>query len=395
MGIAQIRESQLIHLICTKCAKQYNPAEIHSLCECGGVLFPQYDIEIAKETISSITGRRTDLWRFAELLPVYKPKYRLTLGEGNTPLINLSNIGKNYGCTSLLLKEEGLNPTGTFKSRGLCVAVSKGIELQITDFIIPTAGNAGVALAAYVARAGRNIQAYVYMPSDTPSFIQNEVRAYGGHLSLVNGLITDAGRIVKKIVEQKGFFDVSTLKEPYRVEGKKTMGIELLEQLHWEVPDVIIYPTGGGTGIVGMWKAFAELEQSGLINDKRPRMISVQSSSCAPIVKAFTEGKKSAELWENASTDALGLRVPKAIGDYLILKAIRESNGHAIAVSDDQIRNSMRDLAQQEGIFQSMEGAATLAAFIALIRDGIVHPDEQIVLFGTGSGFVYPEHWSP
>lgn len=393
MGKSDTRQSHLSHLECTKCKKSYSPTQIIRLCSCGSVIFPRYNIEDAKETITNLNDRKSNIWRYTEIMPVMDEHYQLTLGEGNTPILKLNNIEKKLSLKSLFLKDEGLNPTGTFKSRGLCAAVSKGIELGVTDFIIPTAGNAGVALSAYSARGGDNITAHVYMPEDTPNFIQQEVSAYGANLTLVSGLITDAGKKVREIVDKSGYFDVSTLKEPYRVEGKKTMGIELLEQLHWNIPDVIIYPTGGGTGIVGMWKAFDELEELGLISDERPRMISVQSSTCAPIVKAFNEKKNHAEYWENASTDAPGLRVPSAVGDYLILKTIEESNGCAIAVDDSTIKASMKLLAKSEGLFQSMEGAATLAAVEPLINTGKIDKFDKIVLFGTGSGFIYPEHW--
>jgi len=393
MGKSYTRESHLSHLECTKCKKSFSPTQIIRLCSCGSVIFPKYNLEDAKETINDLTNRKNNVWRFTEIMPVIDENYQLTLGEGNTPIIKLDNLGKKLSLKSLFLKDEGLNPTGTFKSRGLCTAVSKGIELGVTDFIIPTAGNAGVALAAYSAKGGKNITAHVYMPEDTPNFIQKEVKAYGANLNLVKGLITEAGKNVRDIVVKSGYFDVSTLKEPYRVEGKKTMGIELLEQLNWTIPDVIIYPTGGGTGIVGMWKAFNELEELGFISSERPRMISVQSSTCAPIVKAFNEKKDNAEFWNDATTNAPGLRVPSAIGDYLILQSIKESKGCAIAIDDSTIKANMKDLAKFEGIFQSMEGAATLAAVEPLINSNEIDKSDHIVLFGTGSGFIYPEHW--
>lgn len=393
MPITSDRTSTLEVLVCTSCGKQFDPAEKHRLCSCGKVLFARYDLEKAKENLSpnNLYGRKYNIWRMHEIMPVYETKYQYTLGEGWTPLLKLENIGKTIGLNNLLLKDEGLNPTGTFKSRGLCAAVSKARELGIKDFVIPTAGNAGAALAAYSARVGA--KAYVFMPKDAPKFIQKEVVAMGGELTLVDGLIGDAGKLAKEAAKTYGWFDVSTLKEPYRVEGKKTMGLELAEQLNWILPDVIVYPTGGGTGIVGMWKAFNELEALGMIDNKRPRIISVQSSGCAPIVSAFHSGKRSADFWENANTFAAGLRVPSAIGDYLILKALRNSNGTAIAVSDEKIEAAMYNLARLEGIMIAPEAAATIAAAKELAKSGEIGSDEKIILFGTGSGLTTPDYW--
>lgn len=356
-------------------------------------MFARYDLEKAKESLSpnNLFGRKYNIWRMHEIMPVYEAKHRYTLGEGWTPLLKLENIGKTIGLNNLLLKDEGLNPTGTFKSRGLCAAVSKARELGIKDFVIPTAGNAGAALSAYTARVCA--KAHVFMPKDTPKFIQKEVIAMGGELTLVDGLIGDAGKLAKEAAKKYGWFDISTLKEPYRVEGKKTMGFELAEQLNWILPDVIIYPTGGGTGIVGMWKAFDELEALGMIESKRPRIISVQASGCAPIVSAFHSGNQSANFWENATTFAAGLRVPSAIGDYLILKALRSSNGTAIAVSDEKIKAEMHNLARLEGIMIAPEAAATIAAAKELAKSTEIGSDEKIVLFGTGSGLTTPEYW--
>jgi threonine synthase len=385
--------SYLESIKCTSCGKIFDPSNKLRLCSCGKVLFPIYNLEKAKECldINNMQGRSYDIWRMHEIMPVYQAKYRYSLGEGWTPLLKLNNLGLNLGLTNLFLKDEGQNPTGTFKSRGLCAAVSKAVELKITDFVIPSAGNAGAALAAYAARA--NTQAHIFMPKDAPRFIQKEVTAMGGELILIDGLITDAGKLAREAAEKQNWFDVSTLKEPYRVEGKKTMGLELAEQLNWNLPDVIIYPTGGGTGIVGMWKAFDELEQLGLIDNKRPKMITVQSSGCAPIVRAFNEGKKYAEFWENAQTFAAGLRVPAAIGDYLILNAIRESKGTAIAVDDFKIKDSMLELAKKEGIMLCPEAAATVAAVKELKNSGFIDSNEFIILFGTGSGLTTPDDW--
>jgi threonine synthase len=385
--------SYLENVMCTSCKKKFKPSSKLRLCSCGKVLYPIYDLEKAKEslTIENMQGRAYNIWRMHEIMPVYQDKYRYTLGEGWTPILKLKNLGIDLGLKNLFLKDEGQNPTGTFKSRGLCAAVSKAVELNITDFVIPSAGNAGAALAAYAACA--NSQAHIFMPKDAPRFIQKEVTAMGGELILIDGLITDAGKLAREAAEKNNWFDVSTLKEPYRVEGKKTMGLELAEQFDWQLPDVIIYPTGGGTGIVGMWKAFEELETLGLVNEKRPKMISVQSSGCAPIVRAFENGEEFAKPWENAQTFAAGLRVPGAIGDYLILRAIRESNGTAIAVDDSDIKKSMFNLARKEGIMLCPEAAATIAAVIELKNSSFIDSDESVVLFGTGSGLTTPDEW--
>ena len=393
MNSSRSNTSHLIYLECTKCGKNYDHTELQKLCSCGKVLFARYDLEKAKETVTkeSFTDRKFNIWRVNEIMPVFREEFRFTLGEGWTPLIEMKNLGKKLGLNNLMIKNEGENPTGSFKSRGLCAAVSKAIELGARDFVIPTAGNAGAALAAYCART--KTQAHVFMPKDTPPLIINEINAFGADYHLVDGLITDAGKLAREVAEKHGYFDVSTLKEPYRAEGKKTMGLEIAEQLSWELPDVIIYPTGGGTGIIGIWKAFDELERLGLIGNKRPRMISVQSTGCAPIVKAFHEGKESAEFWENAETIAAGLRVPAAVADYLILETIRESGGTAIEVDDLTIKISMAQVAKEEGIMISPEAAATVAALDPLISDGSITNDEKIVVFGTGSGLTTPEEW--
>ncbi len=385
--------SFLRNLVCTKCLKQYDPDELHRLCTCGKVLFAEYDIEGAKEKINqtSFEKRKHNIWRIPEIMPVRKEKNRFSLGEGFTPLLRLENLGKILGLKNLLLKNESENPTGSFKSRGLCAAVSRAYELGVREFVIPTAGNAGAALAAYTART--NTQAHVFMPKDTPPLIINEINAFGADYHLVDGLITDAGKEARKAAEEHGWFDMSTLKEPYRVEGKKTMGYEIAEQMDWTLPDVIIYPTGGGTGIIGMWKAFDEMEKLGLVGNERPRLISVQSSGCAPIVKAFHEGKKYAEFWENAETLAAGLRVPAAIADYLILETIRDSKGSAIEVDDLTIKISMAQVAKEEGIMLAPEAAATIAALNPLIENKEISKDENIIVFGTGSGLTTPEEW--
>ena len=387
------KSSSLTHLKCSKCGKEYDSKELQNLCSCGKVLFAEYDIEKAKETISlaSIKNRRYDIWRFHEIMPVLEDKHRFTLGEGWTPLVKIPNLGEKLELNNLYVKDEGLNPTGSFKSRGLCAAVSKAYELGVREFVIPTAGNAGAALSAYAART--QTKAHVFMPKDTPEFIVTEIKSLGAKMYLVDGLITDAGKKAKEEAAKHQWFDVSTLKEPYRAEGKKTMGLELAEQFDWELPDVIIYPTGGGTGIIGMWKAFDELEELDLITSKRPKMITVQSTGCSPIVKAFHEGKDQAEFWEDAETIAAGLRVPAAVADYLILKILRESNGTAISVDDLTIKISMFQLAREEGIMLSPEAAATIAALDLLKEKGQIQSDENIVVFGTGSGFTTPEVW--
>ncbi|MFX0120693.1 MAG: threonine synthase [Promethearchaeota archaeon] len=389
-------ECYILKLKCTSCKKEFDCSEKHTVCEsCGKVLFSIYDLEKAKEHLTKerIHNRRSyNIWRLHEIMPVINHKFRLTLGEGWTPLVHLKNSGEKYGLKNLFLKDEGQNPTGTFKSRGLCAAVSKGIELGIQNFAIPTAGNAGAALSAYTSYI--RVKSHIFMPEDTPQLIQNLVVALGGNLEIVSGLITDVAARCTLAVNQNNWFDVSTLKEPYRVEGKKTMAFEVVEQLDWNIPDVIVYPTGGGTGIVGMWKAFDELEAIGLIGSDRPRMVTVQSSGCAPIVKAFQQRQKKAVYWEEAQTLAPGLRIPKAVGDYLILKAIYESKGTAVAINDEDILTAMKTLAYTEGILQSPEGAATYAVVRKLLDSGFVTPSESIILFGTGSGFIYPELWN-
>lgn len=387
--------SFLESIVCSNCNTKYPINEKLFLCsKCSKCLFPMYDLERAKEflTKSSIQQRkRKDLWRFHEIMPVFDNKFRFSLGEGNTPLMALSNLGAELHLNNLFLKDEGQNPTGTFKSRGLCSAVSKAVELGVHEFVIPTAGNAGAALSAYCARS--NSKAHVFMPRDSPKLIQSEIIRLGADLTLVDGLISDAGKLAKQKSDEFGWYDVSTLKEPYRVEGKKTMGLELFEDFNFSVPDAIIYPTGGGTGIVGIWKAFNELEGLGLIGPERPKMISVQASDCAPIVKAYQNKSQHAEYWNNAQTFASGLRVPSAVGDYLILKAIYGSKGTALAVSDELIKESMFLLAKKEGIMLAPEAAATVAALTELNKQGFFDKDEKIVLLATGSGLTTPDEW--
>lgn len=389
------KTSFIINLTCTECGKQFNADEKNGLCtSCGKVLYPKYDLERAKESLSKqkIQQRNTyNIWRLHEIMPVKNDEFQITLGEGWTPLVKLNNFGKKLNLSETYLKDEGQNPTGTFKSRGLCAAVSKGLELGIRDFVMPSAGNAGAALSAYTAHAGA--RAHVFVPKDTPELIQKEIKHMGAELTLVEGLISDAGRIAKEEGDKNNWFSVSTLKEPYRVEGKKTMGLELAEQLDWTLPDVIIYPTGGGTGIVGMWKAFEEMESLGLIGSERPKMVSVQPTGCQPIVRAFHNGDIYATPWENAQSFASGIRVPGAIGDYLILNAIRDSKGTAVAVDDSEIKEAMYSFSKIEGIMVCPEAAATVAAAEKLKAEGFLDSKDKVILFITGSGLTTPNDW--
>lgn len=384
--------SFLTHLICSKCEKVFNHLEIQTFCPaCNKPLLAVYDLDLAKRKLTKdiLRTRIPNLWRYSELLPVLETKNIVSLGEGMTPLIPLVRLGRQFGLTDVWIKDESQIPTGSFKARGLAMAVSKAFELGIKRVAVPTAGNAGGALAAYAARAG--MECFIFMPEDVPrlNFIESEV--CGAQVTLVKGIISDCAKIIAERKAEMGWFDMSTLKEPYRLEGKKTMGLELAEQFNWTLPDVIFYPTGGGTGLIGMWKAFAELSEMGWISGKLPRMVSVQSTGCAPITRAFAAGKSESEFYQNADTLAAGLRVPKAFGDALILKAIRESGGLAIAVTDDEIVESMREVARQEGIFMCPEGAATWAALKRLKQSGDVKPSDRVVLFNTATGLKYPE----
>jgi threonine synthase len=385
-------ESSLTRVVCSNCGKEYDADSLLTTCtECGKVLMAEYDLDKAARTMTreSLALRPWNLWRYAEIMPVRNPAFRLTLGEGGTPLLALGRYGEQIGLPNLSAKDEGRNPTGSFKARGLGAAVSRALELGVKTIALPSAGNAAAAASAYAARGG--MDAVVFMPQDAPDIFKAECRALGARVYLVDGLINDAGKIVKESGSSRGWFDVSTLKEPYRAEGKKTMGIELAEQLGWDVPDAIIYPTGGGTGIVGMWKAFRELEKMGLIGSKRPKMIVVQSTGCAPIVRAWEQNERHADLWEGASTVAPGIRVPVAIGDYLILDAVRESGGTAIAVSDDELLAGMRDVAAAEGLFVSPEVGAAFAAARNLREAGTLAESERVVVFATGSGLMHTD----
>lgn len=383
--------SYVTHLECGYCGKSLDIESLHTVCpECGKPLLARYDLESAKKSLrkDDLVGREPSLWRYRELLPVREEENIVSLGEGYTPLIHATRTGVRLGMDNLFIKDEGLNPTGSFKARGLCMAISRAKELGVTEVVIPSAGNAAGAMSAYAARAG--MVAHVFMPSDVPLPFRMECAAYGADVHLIDGLITDCGREAHALAEKNGWFDVSTLKEPYRVEGKKTMGYELAENFDWTLPDVVIYPTGGGTGLIGMWKAFAEMRKLGWIDAKLPRMVSVQAEGCAPIPRAFEAGAQFASPWEDAHTVAAGLRVPQAIGDFLILRAIRESNGTAIAVSDNALIASQKSMAEEEGIFACPEGGATLAALEALLARGAIARDETVVLFNTGTGLKYP-----
>jgi threonine synthase len=388
---AETPRSYFSHLECPVCGQQYSGREPTNFCACGRPLLARYDLASVSRYVrrGDAARRRRDLWRYRELLPVLDEANVVTLGEGGTPLLPLHRLGSQLGLKHLYLKEEGYNPTGSFKARGLAMAVSKAKELGLRKLAIPTAGNAGSAMAAYAAAAG--IEAYVFAPDDTPPMIIQECLILGAYTYVIKGLINDAGRIVQEGQSEHGWFDMSTLKEPYRLEGKKTMGMELAEDFGWRLPDVILYPTGGGTGLIGMWKAFAELRALGWIDEHRPRMVVVQAAGCAPIVKAFAEGATEAPLWPNAHTMASGLRVPKAFADFLILQTLRDSEGTAVAVSDEEMARAQQTLASTEGIFACPEGAATVAALQILRQQGWVQADERVVVFNTGSGLKYAE----
>jgi threonine synthase len=383
------------HLECAACHLEHEARRLLNLCrECGKPLLVRYDLERAASTLTreSLTGRRADLWRYREVLPVENDEHIISLGEGWTPLLHARRLGKQIGFDELYIKDESQNPTQSFKARGMSAAVSMAKELGAKKLAVPSAGNAAGALAAYAARAG--LECFIFMPSDTPRANVVECEQTGAHVTLLDGLITDCGAEVARCKEAEGWFDVSTLKEPYRVEGKKTLGYELAEQFNWELPDLIIYPTGGGTGLIGMWKAFDEMEQMGWIGGKRPRMVTVQASGCAPIVTAFEAGRRFADEFPNAETVASGLRVPKAIGDFLILDALRESGGTAIAVTDEELIAATKEIGAAEGIFCAPEGAACLPALRKLIEAGEVKSNERVVLFNTGAGVKYLEAFS-
>lgn len=381
------------NLECALCGLRHEAGVLQNLCvECGKPLLVRYDLAAAAQTLTkdSLKTREASLWRYAEVLPVRDWNNVVSLGEGWTPLLNAQRLADRLDVKlDLYIKDEGQNPTQSFKARGMTAAISMAKELGVRKVAVPSAGNAAGALAAYAARA--EMDAHIFMPSDTPRANVVECQQTGANVTLIDGLITDCGKIVAERKQTEGWFDVSTLKEPYRVEGKKTMGYELAEQLDWKLPDVILYPTGGGTGLIGMWKAFDEMEQMGWIGSRRPRMVSVQSETCAPIVRAFENGERFADEFENAATVASGLRVPKAIGDFLILDAIRASGGTAVAVTDEELIKAVGEIGAAEGIFAAPEGAACLPALRKLIEQQLVKTGESVVFFNTGSGIKYLE----
>ena len=379
---------------CTSCKKIFTKNKILKLCpesECGKVLFPKYDFDQkkSKKCIDDLKNRKPNMWRYKEFLPVNYEENIVSLGEGFTPILEAENLKTELGIKKLLVKDESLNPTASFKARGLSAAVSKAKELGIKKFSIPTAGNAGGALSAYAAKAG--LESYVFMPNDAPLANKIEVQYFGAKLELINGYINDAGKKSIEISSELNLFDVSTLKEPYRVEGKKTMGYEIAEQLNWDLPDNIIYPTGGGTGIIGIWKAFKELSEIGMINSKLPKMICVQADGCSPVVDAYLSGKKNAELFNNPKTIAAGMRVPIAVGDYLIIDSVLESKGTALKINDKEMINGVNKMSSMEGIFCAPEGGSILSATIKLIDSNFIKPNESVLLLNTGSGYKYLE----
>jgi len=382
------------YLECSLCSRHFPADRVHNLCPCGGTLFVRYDLTRIKGTWTrdQVRSSRPDLWRYLPVLPPQRPESIVSLGEGMTPLIRTPRLGAAMGAQQLWVKDEGLNPTASFKARGMTTAITMAKELGIRKIAIPSAGNAASAAAAYAAAAG--MEAHIFMPKDVPQSNYIECKTLGATVTLVDGLISDCARIVTERKDREGWFDMSTLKEPYRVEGKKTMGYEVAEQFDWELPDAIFYPTGGGVGMIGMWKAFDELEQLGWIGTRRPKMVAVQADGCQPIVRAFEQGAERSEFWQNATTVAAGLRVPKPLGDVLILNILRESAGTAIAISDEEILDAGRELASLEGIFSAPEGAACVAAARKLIASQFLKPSDRMVLYNTGSGLKYLDSYA-
>jgi threonine synthase len=380
----------ITHLECSKCGEKHSHEKLQNLCACGGPLLARYDLAKAARTLTreALKSRPANMWRYAEVLPA---REAVSLGEGMTPVIHARRLGARLGLDALYVKDEGLNPTGSFKARGLSAAVTRAKELGATTLAIPTAGNAGGALAGYAAAAG--IPCVIVMPADTPSANVMECEAFGADVRKLNGLISDCGRYVGEHKEKEGWFEVSTLKEPYRIEGKKTMAYELWEQFGGVLPDVIIYPTGGGVGLIGMCKAFEEMEAMGWIGRERPRMVVVQAAGCAPIVEAYVRGEASAPPWQNAETIASGLRVPKALGDFLVLAGVRATQGTAVTATDEEMLAAGKELASAEGIFAAPEGAATVVAARKLAEERWIKPRERVVLFNTGCGYKYSEAW--
>jgi threonine synthase len=380
------------HLECSRCQEDFPVDQIQQVCKSdGGPLLVRYDLRRVRDSLTkdALRDRPETLWRYRELLPHEQPDNEVTLGEQNTPLLDTPSLGEELGIPKLRVKDEGLLPTGTFKARGAAVGVTRAVELGVKTLALPTAGNAGAAWAAYAARAG--IRVVVVMPETTPDVIIRETSAYGADVYLVAGSIADAGAVVKKVCTVRGWYDASTLREPYRIEGKKTMGFELAEQLGWRLPDVIVYPTGGGVGLIGMWKAFDELRAIGWLDQKRPRFVAVQAEGCAPIVRAFVDGRNESEPWADPRTFAAGIRVPKALGDFIVLKALRESGGTAVAVTETEIAESMRATGAAEGMLVCPEGGAAIAGTAKLRRDGWIGESEEVVVFNTGTGLKYAE----
>ena len=390
MTKSTMTKSFVSHLECSLTGKRYEAGRVHGLSEAGRPLLVRYDLDALARSISKdALARRTEgFWRYREFLPVEREENRVSLGEVVTPLIRAPRIERKLGGGDIFVKDEGRLPTGSFKARGLALAVAMAREFGLSHLAMPTNGNAGAALAAYASRAG--MRSTIFCPDDTPPVNVEEIALQGGDVYRVNGLINDCGKIVGEGKDKVGWFDVSTLKEPYRIEGKKTMGLELAEQFGWDLPDVIFYPTGGGTGLIGMWKAFDELEKIGWIGAKRPRMVAVQATGCAPIVKAWREGEEHAPLWTNAHTVAAGIRVPIAVGDFLIIRAVRESEGFGIAVDDEDIIDAQQEMAREEGLLLCPEGAATYAAYRQSLADGRVSRKDKVVLFNCATGLKYP-----
>lgn len=388
-GVPETR-TFVTHLECGMTGDRYEADTLHNLSRAGKPLLVRYDLDGVRQALTRdvLAARAPTLWRYRELLPVRRTENVVTLGEWMTPTVGCPALERTHGAAGIMVKDEGRLPTGSFKARGLVMAVSMAKELGVKRMAMPTNGNAGAAMAAYCSRAG--LDAYVFCPADTPEVNVREIALQGAKVWRVNGYIDDCGKIVGEGREKLGWFDTSTLKEPYRIEGKKTMGLELAEQLGWELPDVILYPTGGGTGLIGMWKAFAELEAIGLIGPKRPRMVAVQATGCAPMVRAYEAGVEHAERWENAATVAMGIRVPQAVGDFLILRAVRESGGFAIAIDDNAIEAAQVEFAAAEGLLLCPEGAATWAAYKAARSDGRIAAHESVVLFNCATGLKYP-----
>ncbi|WP_294049834.1 threonine synthase [Sphingomonas sp.] len=384
------RPTFVTHLECSMTGERYEADRLHGLSRAGRPLLVRYDLAGVKAALprEALAGRPADLWKYRELLPVRRTENLVSLGEIATPIIPLDGLAREAGAAHLWVKDEGRLPTGSFKARGLVMAIAMAKELGVSTIAMPTNGNAGAAAAAYASRVG--IESVIFCPADTPEVNVREIAAQGARVYRVNGLIDDCGKLVGRGAQERGWFDLSTLKEPYRIEGKKTMGLELAEQLAWELPDVIFYPTGGGTGLIGMWKAFAEMEALGWIGAKRPRMIAVQAEGCAPMVRAFDAGERHATRWEDAHTIAMGIRVPQAVGDFLILDAVRESGGVAMAVSDESIARAVDDAARKDGLLLCPEGGATLAAWRKALAEGLVSPEEKVVLFNCATGLKYP-----